>query len=282
MIYTLKDGTQVESQPMGRCSIKIGEKSPDGLLTVCDRGPDIVRPSKNYPSIICKCICGNYTTLSPQSFRSGTTKSCGCYSRQQAAIRCQKVGKITAPRKDYRQTNNIFYNFIERTDKKNDNGYIWIIQCKKCNQFYEAIPSQLVSETRKKGNNPCSCWRKQSSGVDKIEDLLINNNISYIKEYSFKDCVSPKGNPLKFDFFINNEYLLEYDGEQHFLPTAFYSGQDKDAKFQLQQEYDLIKNSYCLKNSIPLVRIPYTHYKDITINDLLLDSSFLIKENNND
>lgn len=50
---------------MGRCSIKIGEKSPDGLLTVCDRGPDIVRPSKNYPSIICKCICGNYTTLSP-------------------------------------------------------------------------------------------------------------------------------------------------------------------------------------------------------------------------
>lgn len=40
-----------------------------------------------------------------------------------------------------------------------------------------------------------------------------------------------------------------------------------------------MKNNYCLINDIPLIRIPYYHLKDLTINDSLLSTSnFIYKE----
>ena len=82
-------------------------------------------------------------------------------------------------------------------------------------------------------------------------------------------------------FFINNNYIIEYDGEQHFIEESFgdskISGKEKLIK---QKQYDAIKNEYCFSHNIPLIRIPYTHYKDIVIEDLQLETTkFLVKEN---
>jgi len=33
------------------------------------------------------------------------------------------------------------------------------------------------------------------------------------------------------------------------------------------------KNQWCKENNIPLIRIPYTHLKDLCIEDLLLETS---------
>jgi len=35
----------------------------------------------------------------------------------------------------------------------------------------------------------------------------------------------------------------------------------------------MIKNTYCKEHNIPLIRIPYTHYNDLCIEDLLLETS---------
>ena len=80
---------------------------------------------------------------------------------------------------------------------------------------------------------------------------------------------------MKFDFYVENKYLIEYDGEQHFIPTSFYStDQDiKKERFKKQQEYDQIKTNYCLKNNIPLIRIPYTKYESLSLEDLGLETS---------
>ena len=43
------------------------------------------------------------------------------------------------------------------------------------------------------------------------------------------------------------------------------------------KERDNIKNQFCKKYQIPLVRIPYSHINNITLNDLIGDK-FLIKE----
>ena len=60
--YILKDGTEIQAIPIGRSSVKIGEKSPEGMLIVCDRGPN---NSKNRGAmVICQCKCGNYTLIS--------------------------------------------------------------------------------------------------------------------------------------------------------------------------------------------------------------------------
>ena len=34
-----------------------------------------------------------------------------------------------------------------------------------------------------------------------------------------------------------------------------------------------IKNEYCIKHNIPLIRIPYTHYENLKIEDLLLNTT---------
>lgn len=86
-------------------------------------------------------------------------------------------------------------------------------------------------------------------------------------------CNSLSENPLKFDFQVGN-YLIEYDGEQHFIPQSF--GDTKisaELKLKTTQLHDKIKNEYCIKHNIPLIRIPYTHYEDLKIEDLLLNTT---------
>jgi len=53
MTYTLKNGETIESIPIGRSSVIIGEKSPSGMLTVCDRGPAPI--SGRGATVICQC-----------------------------------------------------------------------------------------------------------------------------------------------------------------------------------------------------------------------------------
>lgn len=45
------------------------------------------------------------------------------------------------------------------------------------------------------------------------------------------------------------------------------------------QEHDIFKNNWCKENNIPIIRIPYTHLKDLCIEDLLLETSnFVLAE----
>ena len=83
---------------------------------------------------------------------------------------------------------------------------------------------------------------------------------------------------MKFDFAIYDEQgrllsLIEYDGEQHFIPKERFGGGND---FQTLQENDVLKNQYCKDKGLILIRIPYT-VKDISLNMLLpLSSPFLI------
>lgn len=276
--YILKDKTEVEAIPIGKAKITIGDIAPDGRLTICDRAPNL--PNSRKARVICKCECGNYTVIDAQSFYNGSTKSCGCYATALHKKLCSELGKKSNP-KDYTNLYNPYYEFIERLDiKDNANSFIWRIKCRNCGKEYQAVPVRLISPSRRRGSNPCPCWHNVSKGVLKIEDLLSTNGIEFEREKRFPNCLSPKGNELKFDFFIpHNSLLIEYDGEQHFQPTSFgdliTSAEDK---FLQYQEYDGIKDKYCLDHAIPLIRIPYTHFKELTIKDLILteDNPWLI------
>jgi len=48
--------------------------------------------------------------------------------------------------------------------------------------------------------------------------------------------------------------MIEYDGEFHFAPGRFSNSEEK---FKRQVTYDKMKNDYCKKNGITLIRIPY-------------------------
>ena len=274
MKYILKDGKQVESIPVGKSSVKIGEVNDIGYLTVVSRGPN--NNVGRGAMVICKCKCGNYTMIKLNAFRNGTTKSCGCYNIELHRELCKEVGKRSYF-KDYTNKENPFYTFIKSTDQRDKDGSVyWEIECKQCKKHYFEIPAYLVSDIRRKGNNPCDCWRQISKGVLKIKNILNENNIFFETEKTFSNCLSLKNNLMKFDFYIKDRYLIEYDGEQHFIPESFGDSKSGDEKLKLQKEYDNIKNKWCKENNIPLIRIPYTHYNDINIDDLKLETSKFI------
>ena len=53
---------------------------------------------------------------------------------------------------------------------------------------------------------------------------------------------------------------------------------DTEESFKKRQCHDKEKNKYCFDNNITLIRIPYIHYNNLCLNDLLENSQFIIKK----
>lgn len=110
--------------------------------------------------------------------------------------------------------------------------------------------------------------------------VLRENNIQYIKEYSFENLVGEKGNKLRFDFavFQNNQlsFLIEVDGKQHYTgPEATWT---QTHSLEEIIHYDKLKNEYCLAHNIPLKRIPYFLLGVVNKDTLLEDNKFNISK----
>lgn len=102
----------------------------------------------------------------------------------------------------------------------------------------------------------CGCGK--SRGEDLVVKYLKKNNIKYIPQKTFKDCRDKQ--ILLFDFFVNKKFIIEFDGIQHFKSNNFYGG---EKKFILNKKHDDIKNKYCIKNKIKLLRISFKEIKNI-------------------
>lgn len=101
------------------------------------------------------------------------------------------------------------------------------------------------------------CYRKISKGEQKIKDFLKNKNISFVQQKSLD--LDPALKKYKFDFFLPNlNFAIEYDGEQHYKEKAGFFDSLKKT-----QQRDKIKEEYCLKYNIKLLRIPYWDLSNI-------------------
>jgi hypothetical protein len=119
------------------------------------------------------------------------------------------------------------------------------ITCKKNHIFYQKISNHLQG----KGCPIC----RESLGERTIKTFLEKNNINYQKQKTFDGCFYV--NKLKFDFYLpENNVCVEYDGIQHFKPIKQFGGEKEFLKTQAR---DVIKNEYCNKNGIYLIRISY-------------------------
>lgn len=69
----------------------------------------------------------------------------------------------------------------------------------------------------------------------------------------FENCRFPNTNyKAKFDFYVNNQYIIKYDGIQHFKKLN-----NNWESLSTIQEKDNFKNEWCIKHNIPIIRIPY-------------------------
>lgn len=104
----------------------------------------------------------------------------------------------------------------------------------------------------------------QSHGEKSISRWLDEHGILYKVEKRFKDCRSPKGRMMKFDFYLpSHNMLIEYDGHHHYQEVKYFSNQGRDLR--LVQEYDALKDAYAKKKGIPLLRIPFFSKDDVPI-----------------
>ena len=121
-------------------------------------------------------------------------------------------------------------------------------------------------------NRTQSCGCLAYKGEIKINEILNANIINYVSQKTFESCrFNDTGALARFDCYINEEYLIEFDGIQHFEYRD--SGWDTEEKFQKTQEHDEYKNQWCKDNNIPLIRIPYTKLDTLCIEDLMLETT---------
>ena len=245
--------------PVGKAKDISGQKY--GRLTVLYRVAPPANITTKKPKSFWKCICecGNYTIVAVDRLNGGITKSCGCLSREKASERFgiditgQKFGKLTVIKKDF-----------------NPNARLhWLCKCDCGNPNLESIDGTYLRNGRKV---QCSLCRPRSKGEEQIKEILLTNKISFIQEKSFDDCRFPDTNRLaRFDFFVENKYLIEFDGRQHIEETTGNCSNWWSLSYV--QSHDKIKNDYCQLNNIPLIRIPYSKINFIKIEDLLLETT---------
>ena len=267
---------------------------------------------REYGSVIwkCKCECGKECEVSARSLTQNNTKSCGCLNNEKRIQRIiqynknhnkhyigEKINELTliSPT-DYRDGTNVVWECLCSCGKKcyintnnlntqkscghllpthlfkditgetfgkltaleptlfrQNQNVVWKCRCECGNICYKGS-TYLISGTVQ------SCGCLKSKGEEKIINILQENNIVFETQKKFNSC--------KF----HNNYLIEYDGIQHFQQT----GWENLSKIQERDEY---KNKWCIDNNVPLIRIPYIHYNNIQIEDLLLETSkFIFKE----
>lgn len=236
-----------------------------GYLTVIDTSKK--RSSNGNKYWLCSCSCGRENCLHTKEINgdnllSGLVISCGTISRENLDkgrgryndLSGMKFGKLTVIERD---TLNSHTNI--------KSGVIWKCIC-ECGNITYVLASNLVIGNTK----TCGLCSTSSRGNRKIEQILKEHNISFVREKRFQSCKDKM--VLPFDFYVDNKYCIEFDGKYHYVETTFFDHEGAVRR-------DKIKSQWCKDNNIPLIRIPYTQFDLLCIEDLLLETSSFIETN---
>ena len=175
----------------------------------------------------------------------------------------QKLNSL--PREEVKSRIESCGGTIENVDDYiNNNEKNLKIHCPSCNEIFITSLSHFTQH----GGQLCgNCAKKESIGESKIRKYLEEHNISFEQEKWFDDCRDVK--PLPFDFYIQDyNIIIEFDGKQHFDESHFFSHTETSTV----KYHDQIKNEYCQRKNISLIRIPYWEINQI---DKILDEKLV-------
>lgn len=227
------------------------------------------RAKGKHTYLLCQCECGNTISTRGSYLRDRTIIDCGCgHGKRISEGMTQDVG------------GKVFghLHVIERDwsyGTQSGQHARWLCKCDICGRIESVSSTSLI----RYGKDRCRVCSGMSNGEQKICELLDNMDIEYDNDVPYKNCVYPEtSGKLRFDFVIHSspEYLIEYDGEQHYKKVRTWESKiDLDGR-KSRDEY---KNKWCSENDVPLIRIPYTHLSKICEKDLLLETSEFIVKN---
>ncbi|MGJ9460463.1 hypothetical protein [Oceanobacillus sp. CF4.6] len=193
--------------------------------------------SAKIPIIHKHLICGYKWNVSPTSIRSG--KGCPyCYGN----IRLEHEEYVDIVKELVGNEYNVLGEYESRQTHL-------LMRHETCGTEWNITPAKF-----RNGRRCPNC--KSSGGERAIEEYLQINGYKYKSEYTFSDLKHIVR--LRFDFavFNNNKVitLIEFDGPHHFSPIDFFGG---EKHYEGTIYRDKLKNDYCYRNGIPLIRIPY-------------------------
>ena len=199
-------------------------------------------------NLMIKCgICGNAfkTSLASQMACNGACLNCG---------HLNTAKKLMLTKDDLNRIYNSGDNIVLlNPDEYQGNDVINLkFICRECGKIFIASKSNYDA-----GQTRCKrCAKSMTSGEETINLFLKKNNVNFIFQKRFKDCVDKK--PLPFDFYLSDiNTCIEFDGPHHFEPVFGIE------RFEITQLHDKIKTEYCMNNNIKLIRIPYWESKNI-------------------
>lgn len=258
---------------MGKMKDLTGQKF--GKLTVIECAGKIDGRRYHW---LCKCDCGNEKVLPAGSLTSGNTKSCGCgkydgikkYNQEQSEKNKlsigQKFGKLTIIED---------LGFIPHVDGHRRRGYLCQCECgnRKETSGNKLTSGQLVS---------CGQCGLRSKGECLIQQFLEENNYHFVYDTVYIPLLRETGRRLRFDFIVYKDctyqeplIFIEFDGRQHtYGPDTENWGRSNDTLEDIQGR-DRLKDEFCIKHNLRLVRIPY--WKTIITEQDIFGDKFLVK-----
>lgn len=131
------------------------------------------------------------------------------------------------------------------------------IICKKHGIFKQKPMTHLNGS----GCKLCS----ESRGEYLVRFYLEMNSINYELQKTFEDCKNI--NKLPFDFYLPDYNIcIEFDGTQHHKINHFFGGKEAFERLKIN---DKIKNEYCIKNNINLIRLNNIKNIENKINNIM-------------
>ena len=195
--------------------------------------------------IICK-RCGEIFEQNPIDHTSGYgCKSC---SFKELSVRFTKSKEQFVkdankkfPPGMYDYTDTVYINDASKLD----------ILCNSCGEIFSQVANGHLN-----GNNGCKNCQIKSRGEKKLKELLKSLGIKYIPQGTV--TVIPN---RRYDFYFKvngRNYILEYDGIQHFKYVKFF-------KLSLEENHtiDIIKTYIAIRAGYTVLRISYKHLKNL-------------------
>lgn len=214
----------------------------------------------------CKCKCGVIKSVSGTALRNGTSTSCGCRKKEITS----KLGQQRFKDLSNQQFGKL--KVISLDGKDNHGCYKWLCEC-ECGNFISVRGASLIEKNTKS----CGKCNNISLGEQKIKKLLEEHNIYFEQQKTFKNCKYPDTQSLvKFDFYVDNRYIIEYDGRQHFKADKTKNTWNTEENLKRTQERDEFRNNWCKENNIPIIRISYKDLDTFIFQDIWIPKDYTL------
>ena len=120
---------------------------------------------------LCKCDCGNITSVSSSNLRSGSTKSCGCLQTKLIDLTGQRFGRLTVIERDFSRKGKCVY---------------WLCKC-DCGNIASIYSSSLRSGRTKS----CGCLQAENRKFIDLTGQRFGRLTVIERDFSRKDeCTS--------------------------------------------------------------------------------------------